>query len=173
MLSFNKLKQSTIKFYTSKYSEFISSSFIVPFIFLSLLYFFELRKLSLEDIDNFYTTYITTIFGSSASIFGISLAALSIFISVIYKPAIPKMQEANLLEIFLFPFFITVLMWGIVLGLSLVVFLRDVSNLINFIVSYRGIYLAITLYIICTSILYTIFLSKHVIKTTLISFKGN
>lgn len=161
------------KIHNSKYAEFYSFSFLLSFLLTLVLYFvMDFSKLTLQQLEVFYANYITTIFGSSASIFGISLAALSVFISVIYRPAIPKMSKDNLLEIFLYPFFVTVLLWGGILLSSLIIFLRSLSPLILSLVTAHSIYFSFLIFLIITAIFYTIALSHHVIKTTLISFLG-
>lgn len=168
----SKNKNFFNKIHYSKYSEYYTFSFLFALCITLLFYFFSFIKIKNELILNFYTDYITTIFGSSASIFGISLAALSIFISVIYKPAIPKMIEENLLEIFLYPFLVTVILWGSILISSLFIFLRDISPLIETIVTYKSIFFGFLIFQILSAIFYTISLSNHVLKTTLTSFKG-
>jgi hypothetical protein len=64
---------------------------------------------------------------SAATIFGISLAALSVTISVFYKPILPAMLETKLLHKYLFPFWKTVALWGIVIIITF--FLMIVTNL--------------------------------------------
>lgn len=161
------------KILNSKYSEFFGISFILPTFLFIFLYFYFFDTIKTEQIINFYSEYSTTFIGSSASIFGISLAALSVFISVIYKPAIPVMIENNLLEIFLFPFFINIILWGTVSFLSIFTLFVDLSPVIKTITTYKSIYFACLIYFICIGFIYTIYLAKHVITTTIISFSGN
>lgn len=165
-----KIMKLINKFLDSKYSEFVRLSFIIPTILFVLLYIFFFSTIEKDLIIYFYKTYSTTFIGASASIFGISLAALSVFISVIYQPAIPKMIENNLLEVFLFPFFINIVLWAIVAFLSILTLFIDISTLIEMILTYKSIYFTIFLYFICISFTYTISLASHVIKTTIISF---
>ena len=168
----NWLSMLFIKFYDSKYFEFCSFSFIFPALIYIPLYFFEFRFLSETNVISFFDKFATTFLGSSASIFGISLAALFVFISVIYKPAIPKMEEFNLLQIFLFPFFINIVLWGLVASLSIFAMYINLFSIIEIIITKYNIFITFYTYLLTVAFLYTIKLAKHVIETTIISFQG-
>ncbi|TQE88661.1 hypothetical protein [Ureibacillus terrenus] len=166
------MKKLINKFLYSKYSELVSLSFTIPAVLFIILYKYFFNTIEKNMILSFYDEYSTTFIGASASIFGISLAALSVFISVIYKPAIPKMIENNLLEVFLFPFLINIILWAIVSFLSIFTLFVNFSPIIACITTYKSIYFTFFIYFICVSFIYTISLAIHVIKTTIISFSG-
>lgn len=169
----NKIKDIYNNFMDSKYSEIISFSFILPAIIWVIIFFIiGPIKISNSDILSFYKTYSTTFLGASASIFGISLAALSVFISVIYKPAVPKMVENNLLEIFLFPFLINISLWGFVAMMSIFTFFASLNSTIEYILTVRVLFFNFYIYIIFAAFLYTIELGIHVIRTTTISLNA-
>lgn len=167
-----KIKNNFDKFMFSKYSEITSFSFILPAIIWIIIYLIGPVKLSNSDIITFYGTYSTTFLGASASIFGISLAALSVFISVIYKPAVPEMVESNLLDIFLFPFLLNIILWGIVAMMSIFTFFSSLNSAIENILTYKVLFFNFYIYVIFAAFLYTVQLAIHVIKTTTISLKG-
>lgn len=167
---FDKFMNSN--FMNSKYSEVLSISFILPLIIWLIIYFIGPIKLSNSDLLNFYGTYSTTFLGASASIFGISLAALSVFISVLYRPAVPKMIENNLLDVFLFPFLINIILWGMVAMMSIFTLFATFNSTIEAILTTKLIFFNFYIYILFVSILYTIELAIHVIKTAIISLSG-
>lgn len=161
------------KFLNSKYSELISYPFYIPIIIWLLIYFVVGPiKLTNQDILTFYSKYAPTFLGASASIFGISLAALSVFISVIYKPAVPKMIENNLLDVFLYPFLLNIIAWGSVAILSTFALFMDFHIKITTFLTYKSIFLNIYMCVFFIAVLYTIALAKHVIDVTILSFKG-
>jgi len=166
------IKKYSLRFYESKYSELLSYSISIPLLLFLCFYFIFFQSLEADMILNFYKSFSPTFLGASASIFGISLAALSVFISVIYKPAIPELIESNLLTIFLFPFLINICMWGIIGLLSFFTFFIDIADFIKNIVTFKSIFFTVYVYLIVTAFLYTISLANHVIKTTIISFSG-
>lgn len=167
---FDKFMNSN--FMNSKYSEVLSISFILPLIIWLIIYFIGPIKLSNSDLLNFYGTYSTTFLGASASIFGISLAALSVFISVLYRPAVPKMIENNLLDVFLFPFLINIILWGMVAMMSIFTLFATFNSTLEAILTTKLIFFNFYIYILFVSILYTIELAIHVIKTAIISLSG-
>jgi len=161
------------KFLDSKYSEFISYPFYVPIIIWCIIFFIlGPIELSNEDITTFYSKYSSTFLGASASIFGISLAALSVFISVIYKPAVPRMIEDNLLEVFLYPFLLNIGMWGTIAAMSIFTLFIDFHPIISIILTYKSFYLNIYMCTLFIAILYTISLAQQVIKFSIISLNG-
>lgn len=165
------LNDIRLKIEDSKYGDLTLPIFYIPIIIFATLYFYSFRFLEKKEILQFYDTFSTTIFGASASIFGISLAALSVLIAVIPSKAIVPMQEGNLLASFIYPFVINAYLWGTVLIINLVIFMGSILTWFENIIVWKGIFLAIMLNIILIAIIYTIYLSKHVIKITLISFK--
>lgn len=168
----NKISELWRKIEDSKYSDLTLPIFYIPILIFLIFYFYSLRFIEKTEILEFYKDFSTTIFGASASIFGISLAALSVLIAVIPSRAISAMEKENLLTVFIYPFVINAYLWGIILILNLIIFVGSISSCLELIITWNNIFFTLVLTTLLIAILYTIYLSKHVIKITLISLKA-
>lgn len=159
------LKNMVHSFMNTKYSELTTYPFYIVALVWVFTYILLDIQLSETDILNFYDTYSPTLLGASASIIGVSLAAFSILLSVLSREILTAMAKENILETFLFPFYIYGILWTSVFLFSLCTFFSSYSSILNLIVTYKVIYFNIYISLIVLAVIYTIYVIQHVIIT--------
>lgn len=168
----NKLDYSQTTFFgllkIAGIKEFLNFSMLLSIIIAYITW----RYILIENEENIFElikNMSPILLGSAATIFGISLAALSVTISVFYKPILPKMLETKLLHKYLFPFWKTIALWGIVIFIQF--YLMIVTFLNSYIITTLklDIILAINIFLFLYAVFYTIRLTGEVIRLTLLS----
>ncbi|WP_141994969.1 hypothetical protein [Bacillus sp. B4EP4a] len=135
----------------------------------SLLFMFLINLIvCLKGIHYYYSLAELlgpTILGSSATVFGIVLAALAVTISLFHPSILPSMLEEKLLHRYLFPFWKAVALWGVNMVLSLFLIILTQIELKGFFIVES--ILSFNLLLFLYSTFYTVKISGLVVQLTL------
>ncbi|MEN2467641.1 hypothetical protein [Ornithinibacillus sp. FSL M8-0202] len=131
-------------------------SFLIAAVLSASFYFFYKDINTTNQIVNFVGTTLSSI---SASLLGIVIAGLAILIALTQGKTLSILLQRNVLQIFLFPFWILSFFWGISTLICIAIIFLDIINF-----NYLFYLITFEVFIFTYSVLSTIQLMGHAIR---------
>lgn len=130
---------------------------------LSLLLFFYSQDLLVSGLVDLSRSISSVLLGSSASIFGIVIASLSVTVALFHESILKLLLESRLLHIYLFPFWKAMILWAASILLCFILIVLNSVQITKFI----PLFMALEIFMFFYATFYTVRLTGLVIQLAL------